>query len=194
MHSAASIDASATGLGIGIRLASGEPPVGAVMKPPLSMMRSNAPRSHIRSLMMGTDAGAPRLDDDLVAVAERAHVQLARRGAALRTVGLTVDHQRARAADALTAVVVEDDRLLAVSDEALVEHVEQLEERRLVADLFDRVRLERGTTAAGPSWRQILRFRFLISCTSFSLVQRVWKSNGLVDSPPGRASTASDHR
>ena len=93
MHSAASIDASATGLGIGIRLASGEPPVGAVMKPPLSMMRSNAPRSHIRSLMIGNDARAPRLDDDLVAVAERAHVQLARRGAALRTVGLAVDHQ-----------------------------------------------------------------------------------------------------
>src|SRR5688572_22749693 len=31
MHSAASIAASATGLGIGIRLASGAPPVGAVM-------------------------------------------------------------------------------------------------------------------------------------------------------------------
>ena len=42
MHSAASIAASATGLGIGIRLASGAPPVGAVMKPPASTMRSNA--------------------------------------------------------------------------------------------------------------------------------------------------------
>src|SRR6056297_129755 len=31
MHAAASIDASATGFGIGIRLASGAPPVGAVM-------------------------------------------------------------------------------------------------------------------------------------------------------------------
>ena len=31
MHAAASIAASATGFGIGIRLASGAPPVGAVM-------------------------------------------------------------------------------------------------------------------------------------------------------------------
>ena len=53
MHAAASIDASATGLGTSMRLASGAPPVGAVMKPPTSTMRSNAERSHIRSLMIG---------------------------------------------------------------------------------------------------------------------------------------------
>ncbi len=56
--------------------------------------------------------------------------------------GLTVDHQRARPADALTAVVVEDDRLLALLDEPLVEDVEQLEERRLVADLGNLMALE----------------------------------------------------
>ena len=53
MHSAASIAASATGLGTGNRLASAAPPVGAVMKPPTSTMRSNADRSTIRSLMIG---------------------------------------------------------------------------------------------------------------------------------------------
>ena len=53
MHAAASIDASATGLGTGIRLASGAPPVGAVMNPPASTMRSNVERSTIRSLMIG---------------------------------------------------------------------------------------------------------------------------------------------
>ena len=84
----------------------------------------------------------PRLDDDLVAAVEHAHVQLARRRAALRAVGLAVDHQRARAADALAAVVVEDDRVLALLDQPLVEDVEQLEERRLVADLGDLVGLE----------------------------------------------------
>ena len=62
--------------------------------------------------------GPPRLDGDLVAVVELAHVELAGRGAALRAVGLAVDHQPARAADALAAVVVERDRLLALGDRA----------------------------------------------------------------------------
>ena len=142
MHSAASIDASATGLGIGIRLASGAPPVGAVMNPPTSTMRSNAARSTIRSLMIGNAAarhGSTTISSPLL---EHAHVQLARGGAALRAVGLAVDHQRARAADALATVVVEDDGVLALLDQPLVEDVEQLEERCLVADLGDLVRLE----------------------------------------------------
>ncbi len=44
---------SATGLGIGMMLASGAPPVGAVMKPPRSMIRSKVERSTMRSLMIG---------------------------------------------------------------------------------------------------------------------------------------------
>ena len=47
-----------------------------------------------------------------------------------------------RAADALAAVVVERDRLRAVGDEPLVEHVEQLEERHVGADVVDVVVLE----------------------------------------------------
>ena len=81
---------------------------------------------------------------------ELAHVQLAGGGAALRAVGLAVDHQRARAADALAAVVVEHDRFLAVGDQTLVEDVEHLEERRLVADLVDRVVLE-AAAVVGPA-------------------------------------------
>ena len=73
---------------------------------------------------------------------ELAHVQLAGGRAALGAVGLAVDHQRARAADALAAVVVEDDGLAAFVDELLVEHVEHLEERGLVADRGDAVALE----------------------------------------------------
>src|SRR5690606_28103246 len=82
--------------------------------------------------------GAPRLDDDLVTVAEGTHVQLAG-GGALRTVRLAVDHHAAHAADALTTVAVEGDRLLALADEALVEDVEHLEERHVVGHAVDRV-------------------------------------------------------
>jgi hypothetical protein len=46
------------------------------------------------------------------------------------------------AADAFAAVVVEHDRLLAVSDQPLVDDVEHLQERRLVADLGNDVGLE----------------------------------------------------
>jgi hypothetical protein len=51
------------------------------------MMRSNALRSTMRSGRAGSWR-APRLDRDVVAVAELAHVQLAGRGAALGAVGL----------------------------------------------------------------------------------------------------------
>ena len=68
--------------------------------------------------MTGNAARPPRLDGDRVAVAELAHVQLAGRGAALGAVRAAVDHHRARAADALAAVVVERDRLLALGDRA----------------------------------------------------------------------------
>jgi hypothetical protein len=45
-----------------------------------------------------------------------------------------VDHQAAHAADALAAVVVEGDRLLALGVELLVEDVEHLEERHVSGD------------------------------------------------------------
>ena len=94
--------------------------------------------------------------DDRVAVAELAHVELAGGGAPLRAVGLAVDHQRARAADALAAVVVEGDRLLALGDEALVDEVEHLEERHVVADAgrvvgVEAARRRRGRPGARPS-------------------------------------------
>ena len=56
MQAAASIARSAFSFGTAIRFASGAEPVGAVMKPPDSMMRSNAPRSTTRSLMIGKPA------------------------------------------------------------------------------------------------------------------------------------------
>lgn len=69
-------------------------------------------------------------------------MQLAGGGSALRTVRLTVDHQRTRAADTFTAIMIEHDRFFAVANKALVEDVDHLEERSLVSDLINVVRLE----------------------------------------------------
>jgi hypothetical protein len=56
MQAAASIDASATGFGIGTMLPSGAPPVPALMYPPDSMIASNGLRSTIRSRTIGNAA------------------------------------------------------------------------------------------------------------------------------------------
>ena len=79
------------------------------------MIRSKAPRSTTRSLITGNGVGSPRLDIDHVAVVEGAHVELAGRGL-LRAVRDAVDHQPAHAADALAAVAVEGDRILALGE------------------------------------------------------------------------------
>jgi hypothetical protein len=57
-------------------------------------------------------------------------------------VGDAVDHEAARAADALTAVAVEDDRVLAAADQVLVDHVQHLEEGHVLVDVVGLVRLE----------------------------------------------------
>ena len=69
-------------------------------------------------------------------------MQLAGGGCTLWAVGNAVNHQRASSANTFAAVVVEDNRFFVVGDEALVQHVEQLEERCLVADFVDVVCLE----------------------------------------------------
>ena len=71
----------------------------------------------------------PRLDGDDVALVEFAHVKLASGGSTLGlAVRRTVDVERAHAADALAAVVVEHERLLAFLNQLLVEDVEHLKE------------------------------------------------------------------
>ena len=84
--------------------------------------------------------GPPGLDDDLVAVLEGAHVQLAGRGD-LGAVRLAVDHQATHAADALAAVGVERDGFLALGVQLLVEDVEHLEERHVGGDRVELVGL-----------------------------------------------------
>ena len=89
----------------------------------------------MRSRRTGNGRGPPRLDVDLVAVLELAHVQLAGGRAPLRPVGLAVDHHPAGPADALAAVVLEGDRLATGGVELLVHDVEHLEEAHLLADV-----------------------------------------------------------
>ena len=113
MHAAASKAASASGLGTRMRCASGAAPVGAVMKPPDCDDAVERAAVDDEVLDHREGRGAPRLDVDLVAVLEVAHVELARGGRPLGPVGDAVDDHAAHAADALAAVVVEGDGLLA---------------------------------------------------------------------------------
>ena len=66
---------------------------------------------------------------------EAAHVELAGGRPVARAVRPAVDDDAAGAADALAAVVVEGDRVLALLDQALVDDVEHLEERHVRADV-----------------------------------------------------------
>src|SRR5438034_824653 len=75
--------------------------------------------------------GPPRLDPQLGAVRKRAHMQLTRRGGALRPVRAAVDHHAARPANPLATVVVECDRIVFARQELLVQDVQQLEKRHV---------------------------------------------------------------
>ena len=116
------------------------------------------------------------IDDRRAPSCELAHVELAGGRALLRAVGLAVDHQRAGAADALAAVVVEDDRLLALVDEALVDEVEHLEERHLVVDAAARRWCRSAPAASGPSWRQTLSVRLRVVASTCSSGRRGGRS------------------
>ena len=97
---------------------------------------------HHEVLDDGERRRAPRLDGDRRAVLELAHVDLAGRGSLAGTVGLSVDVQRAHAADTLAAVVVEGHRLLALVDEIVVQDVEHFEERGVGRNVLHLVALE----------------------------------------------------
>ena len=116
------------------------------------MIRSNALRSTTRSLTTGNALARHGSIVDRVAVLEAAHVELADGGAAVGPVRDAVDHQAAHAADALAAVGVERDRVLALAHQAFVDDVEHFEERHVRRDVGGRVVLETaGGIAAGLS-------------------------------------------
>lgn len=94
----------------------------------------------------GECLGAERFDPDGVAVFELAHVELAGGDLAFGAVRHTIDGQRAHAANAFSAVVVEVDRFLVVGDESFVDDVEHFQEGAVFRDV---VRLVGFDTAFG---------------------------------------------
>ena len=149
MQAAASRDLSAASLPIGTALASGALPVldrdvSAGLDDPVQ----GAAIDH-QVLDHREGRGAPWLDPDLVAVLEAAHVQLAGGDAFVGPVGRAVDHHAAGAADALAAVVLEGDRLFALLDQLLVDDVQHLQERSVIADVRRLVGGERSGGLGG---------------------------------------------
>ncbi len=133
MQAAASMASSASTLGMAMALASGAAPVGDRDEAAglHDAVEGAAVHDEVADHVEGL--GAPRLEPELVAVLERTHVELAGGRQATGAVGLAVDHHAAGAADALTAIVIEGDGVLARIDEALVDDVEHLEERHVGA-------------------------------------------------------------
>ena len=85
----------------------------------------------------GEGSGAPRFYGDDVAIVETTHVELAGGGALCGfAVGRTVDVEGAHAADAFSAVVVEDEGLFSVVNEFLVEDIEHFEEGGVVGNVL----------------------------------------------------------
>ena len=74
---------------------------------------------------------APGFDDDLVAVLEAAHVQLAHGDPAQRPVSPPVDVQAAGPADPFAAVVIERDGILTLPGKFEVEEIQHLQERHV---------------------------------------------------------------
>ena len=112
-------------------LPSGALPVGTLMYPPAAMIRSNAPRSTTRSLITGNALARHGSMYSSCAVLEMPHAELAHRGGGQRAVRDAVDHESARSANALAAIVLERDRLFAFQDQALVHHVQHLQQRHV---------------------------------------------------------------
>ena len=103
-----------------------------------------------------------RLDRDVFTVLELAHVELARGGTPLFAVRDTVDGEAARAANTFPAIAFERDGFLTLADQSLVDDIEHLEKRRVLA-YTNEVRLERArppiTILAPDLEREIQVFR-----------------------------------
>ena len=142
MHAAASKAASDVSLGTGIRLASGAEPVATVMYPPASIIRSNAERSTTKSRITPNAAARQGSNRDDVPVLEAPHVELTGGRGRLRTVGTSVDHYPAGAADSFPAVRVEGNRIDALQCEPFVQNVQHLQKGHVCRDIWNLVGLE----------------------------------------------------
>ncbi len=94
-------------------------------------------------------------------------MKLAGCDALYRSVGMTVDVEGAHAADALTAVAVENNGLLALVDELLVEHVEHFKEARSGGNVLDAI-VDESTlflgTALTPYLEVYINIVFHLDC------------------------------
>ena len=116
---------------MGMLLASGAWPVLTETKPPAAMMRSKALRSTTRSLMTGN---AEARHGSIVIVSPSLNLRMWSWHTVpprIRPVRHAVHHEPARAADALAAVGIERNRILAGANQRVVDDVEHLEERHV---------------------------------------------------------------
>ena len=87
--------------------------------------------------------GTPRLNPNVVAIMELAHVELAGGDAVVVTMRATVDIQAAHATDTLSTVIIEAHGMgNVVVDELLVQDVKHLKERTIGRDAFQRIGLK----------------------------------------------------
>jgi len=87
--------------------------------------------------------GSPRLNPNVVAVIELAHVKLTSGDTVVVAVGTAVDVEATHAADALAAVIVETDGVgNVVVEQTFVQDIEHLQKGALGGDIFDLVGLE----------------------------------------------------
>jgi hypothetical protein len=142
MQAAASIARSAFSFGTGIALASWAP--AGVHRDEAAGLDDAVERAAVdhEVLEHRERLGAPGLDQISSPSLKLRMCSWQCRGAALGPCGTPLIISAAHAADALAAVVVEGDRLLALLDQALVEHVEHLEERHVGSLMPSSVGLE----------------------------------------------------
>ena len=120
----------------------------------------------------GETGRAPGLHGDGLAVLEATHVELAGGGTALGlAMRRAVDVERAHAADALAAVVVEDERLLAGFDEFLIHDVEGLEEGGVVGNVLQLMGVEVALLLRAVLFPELYCYSEIL-CHSFYLVDK----------------------
>ena len=150
MHSAASMAVSASFFDIRMALPSGTPPVWTEMYPPDWMILSMALRSTIRSLITGK---ARARNGSIYMVSPSLKLRIWSWQTVVFSCGPwgdAVHDLAAHAADALAAVAVERDRVVALFDQALVHAVQHLQEGH-VREMSRGLVLDESALVFGPS-------------------------------------------
>ncbi len=164
MQAAASMARSASRFGTGEACASGAVPVGAEMKPPAWMMRSKAPRSTQRSLSTGNGSAARQ--GSMVISSPSLKWRMCSWQVVVRSLGpwarplITRPHMPQMPSRQSWSKAIGSSPF---AEQALVDHVEHLEERHVLADVRGLVGLEApgiGRFFCRQTWR--VRFTSLL--------------------------------